>query len=1193
MVKRRREQEEVDVADVSINPTVPNGSSTSEEHDPLNEVDDTNNSEDLDDDDDDDDESGDEEEQSAKRSKVTRPQLSAQDVQIARETAELFKSNIFKLEIDELVKELRLKESHCKLVEKVLHRLHDIIQQVPKSAEFTLTEAEKYISDSKHKISIPFPDPKPTGLNYKLQYDTPENISLVGSFGLKTGIQQQNGMSIDVALTMPKSLFQPKDYLNYRALYKRSFYISYLANYLITLTKKNHLPVKISYEYVNGDKLCPALHIESYTPDNVHDDDLIFEKTKFSIRLIVGFEFGLFESKKLLPDRNCVRVQSESDDGKLPPTPLYNASILSSTTYNYYLKYLYTNKKSADSFRDAAVLGKLWLKQRGFSSHVNEGGFGHFEFAMLMTALLGGGGENGNKILLHGFSSYQLFKGTIKYLATQDLCNEGYLSFSSVVGEVNSVYKKNGFNVPTLFDKNTKINILWKMTNSSYSVLKKLANDTLQLLNDVVQDRFRPIFILSSNNPLLKYDTLIQLPLAHLNQKENFGPVEKISFLTFENFVCSKVHRILSKALDERAYQISVTASFNDSKWSIHKRKPSFSSENDDKYITIGLYLNPLECEKKVTKGPLHSDKANGEKFASFWGNKAQVRKYKDGNIQYSCLWSPSPIESTVVTITKYILDLHLTKDISQKLITNSTKFTQLIPRPITSLANSTQPIISPSNFQTLKNSYNDLSKILLNLKLPLAVRSILPISPALRNTSLILPVPFSVADPDFFNESILQFESSMKWPDELIALERTKTAFLLKIDELINKETAYKSFIVKDEHTIPYNNQVTVLHISTPDGFGFKFRVLTERDEVLYLRAIENATEKQKAIVTNVYLEFVQKYMGSVKHHRALSTLVNHFPFFSPTVRLFKRWLESQLLSHHFSDELIELIAIKVFVDPAPFSVPSSVESGFLRILHFLCNWNWKEDPLILDLAKDFENSEEKNNYIDKISDRLTVQTYQSMYNNFYSLRRDDPNALKVQFFIGSKEDPSGKLWSLNKVTLPIASRLTALSKASISLLLKSPDVNEKVLKMIFTPALKDYDFAIKLKTQAEFTTRSGLLPTNKFKNLIQTPTSFPDDIYSLQDPVQAFFEELQSKYNNAIILSSNKYTGLNENGNVNVITGLFNPSVTSAKKKFRVNIGYNTKPTEDEQLLFNKEAVLNEIVTLGGDLISSVEFK
>lgn len=190
------------------------------------------------------------------------------------------------------------------------------------------------------------------------------------------------------------------------------------------------MPIKISYHYLNDDVLNPVLKLESIQTEN--PDDLNFVKTKFSINVIAAFPFGIFDTKKLLPDKNCIRVQAESET--LPPTPLYNSSLLSLTAYDYYLKYLYTTKKSAEAFQDACILGRLWLQQRGFGSSINKGGFGHFEFSMLMSALLNGGGLNGNKILLHGFSSYQLFKGTIKYLASMDL-NSGYLSFSSLIGE--------------------------------------------------------------------------------------------------------------------------------------------------------------------------------------------------------------------------------------------------------------------------------------------------------------------------------------------------------------------------------------------------------------------------------------------------------------------------------------------------------------------------------------------------------------------------------------------------------------------------------------------------------------------------------------------------------------------------------------------------------------------------------------
>lgn len=79
--------------------------------------------------------------QSKDRKNIKRQKISSHDIQVARETAELFKSNIFKLQIDELVRELRLKDSHCILIEKVLHKLNNIIQEVPNSDRFSLEEA--------------------------------------------------------------------------------------------------------------------------------------------------------------------------------------------------------------------------------------------------------------------------------------------------------------------------------------------------------------------------------------------------------------------------------------------------------------------------------------------------------------------------------------------------------------------------------------------------------------------------------------------------------------------------------------------------------------------------------------------------------------------------------------------------------------------------------------------------------------------------------------------------------------------------------------------------------------------------------------------------------------------------------------------------------------------------------------------
>lgn len=1108
--------------------------------------------------------------------KKQKKQLSAQEIQVARETAELFKSNIFKLQIDELIKEVKLKDTHVTKIEKVLHKLHDLIKEIPPIENLSLEEIESRFTSK--KVVIPFPDPKPTKLNYKFSYYPPEDVSLVGSFGLKTGILQQNGMSIDMALTMPKELFQPKDYLNYRILYKRAFYLGYLAENLISLTKKNNLPVKITYKYLNDDVLCPILRLESIKTDN--PQDLCFHKTKFTINIILGFPYGIFDVKKLLPNKNCIRIQS--DEEELPPTPLYNASILSSTSYDYYLKYLYTSKKAAESFKDACILGKIWLNQRGFNSNFSKGGFGHFEFATLMSALLHGGGLNGNKILLHGFSSYQLFKGTIKYLATMDL-SSGYLSFSSLIGEsIASKYNQEGFNVPTIFDKNLKLNILWKMTNYSYSLLKRFALETLVLLNDVVKDRFDPILLHNVNQDYLKYDMVLNITVPDL---EEFGPSEKITFLTLENFIMNKLYVILKRALGDRVLEISIKVDDFINSFSINKRKITSQSNN----YTIGLIFNADECEKLVTKGPNNADEEGGALFRNFWGSKASLRRFKDGTIQNCVVWQYQQ-EPIVLSIIKYSLDNHFHEDISSHISTEINTFNKLLPIPLLP-SGSNQSVTSTTAFTNLKTSFDSLSKVLSNLTLPLNIKAITPASASLRYTSVLQPVPFAVSNPDFWNECVLQFESSSRWPDEISALEKTKTALLLKILDLLNKESIYKAFITQD-HSISGNNYITLLNILTPEGFGFKIRVLTERDEVLYLRAIDNASDKQKSRLQDIYLMFNKKYMGVVKHSRTITSLTHHYQFYSPTVRLFKYWLDSHLLLNQFSEELVELIALKPFVDPAPYSIPHSVENGFLKILNFLANWNWKDQSLILDLVKlndtlDLNEGKLLEEFDSKnLSDKLSIQSYQLIEKNFEKIRKLDPSAIKTQLFIGSKDDPSGILWS-NELTLPIASRLTSLARASMDLI-NSSGVTSQTIELLFTPVLKDYDFTMALKTN-KLAVSAGVLPsTNSFKNLVNGPSSYPSDLINLYDLSMAFSEDLNRKFGSVIIFSSRKFGFLHSDGS-NIITGLFIPSNLS-KKKFKVNFGIHIKPVDKDEVVINKDSIMKQIELLGGDLIKDL---
>ncbi|CAI4477073.1 CPA_1a_G0021090.mRNA.1.CDS.1 [Saccharomyces cerevisiae] len=1149
------------------------------------------------------------------------------DIHIARETAELFKSNIFKLQIDELLEQVKLKQKHVLKVEKFLHKLYDILQEIPDWEEKSLAEVDSFF---KNKIvSVPFVDPKPIpqNTNYKFNYKKPD-ISLIGSFALKAGIYQPNGSSIDTLLTMPKELFEKKDFLNFRCLHKRSVYLAYLTHHLLILLKKDKLDsfLQLEYSYFDNDPLLPILRISCSKPTGDSLSDYNFYKTRFSINLLIGFPYKVFEPKKLLPNRNCIRIAQESKEQSLPATPLYNFSVLSSSTHENYLKYLYKTKKQTESFVEATVLGRLWLQQRGFSSNMSHsgslGGFGTFEFTILMAALLNGGGINSNKILLHGFSSYQLFKGVIKYLATMDLCRDGHLQFHSNPENSSSSpaskYIDEGFQTPTLFDKSTKVNILTKMTVSSYQILKEYAGETLRMLNNVVQDQFSNIFLTNiSRFDNLKYDLCydVQLPLGKYNNLETslaatFGSMERVKFITLENFLAHKITNVARYALGDRIKYIQIEMVGQKSDFPITKRKVYSNTGGNHfnfDFVRVKLIVNPSECDKLVTKGPAHSETMSTEAavFKNFWGIKSSLRRFKDGSITHCCVWSTSSSEPIISSIVNFALQKHVSKKAQ---ISNETikKFHNFLPLPNLPSSAKTS-VLNLSSFFNLKKSFDDLYRIIFQMKLPLSVKSILPVGSAFRYTSLCQPVPFAYSDPDFFQDVILEFETSPKWPDEITSLEKAKTAFLLKIqEELSANSSTYRSFFSRDE-SIPYNLEIVTLNILTPEGYGFKFRVLTERDEILYLRAIANARNELKPELETTFLKFTAKYLASVRHTRTLENISHSYQFYSPVVRLFKRWLDTHLLLGHITDELAELIAIKPFVDPAPYFIPGSLENGFLKVLKFISQWNWKDDPLILDLVKPeddirdtFETSIGAGSKLDsktmkKLSERLTLAQYKGIQMNFTNLRNSDPNGTHLQFFVASKNDPSGILYS-SGIPLPIATRLTALAKVAVNLL-QTHGLNQQTINLLFTPGLKDYDFVVDLRTPIGLKSSCGILSATEFKNITndQAPSNFPENLNDLSekmDPTYQLVKYLNLKYKNSLILSSRKYIGVNggEKGDKNVITGLIKPLFKGAHK-FRVNLDCNVKPVDDENVILNKEAIFHEIAAFGNDMVINFE--
>lgn len=81
-----------------------------------------------------------------------------------------------------------------------------------------------------YQINIPFPEPKADkNVAYKLSYSPPSDINVIGSYALKTMIHEDHAFSVDLLVTMPSSILQVKDYLNYRYFHKRAYYLACIA----------------------------------------------------------------------------------------------------------------------------------------------------------------------------------------------------------------------------------------------------------------------------------------------------------------------------------------------------------------------------------------------------------------------------------------------------------------------------------------------------------------------------------------------------------------------------------------------------------------------------------------------------------------------------------------------------------------------------------------------------------------------------------------------------------------------------------------------------------------------------------------------------------------------------------------------------------------------------------------------------
>lgn len=643
------------------------------------------------------------------------------------------------------------------------------------------------------------------------------------------------------------------------------------------------------------------------------------------------------------------------------------------------------------------------------------------------------------------------------------------------------------------------------------------------------------------DEPWMVYDYVFKLSICTpLDRKE--GRREAQNFWT-------KVYALHSRLKDgvaDRVKHINI----------ILPKDNDTSTVPADGELAIGVVVEPSVALRGVDRGPSPEDEANSEAFRVLWGSKAELRRFKDGSILESVVWTSTDARALLEEIVGHLLKTHVDEKTASSF--------KLVGNDLEPIVPGFNPALSL--FDSVNAAYRALEQDIRTAQgLPLSIRQISPASSALSYSSIALPFARK-AYPAEPMDVVLQFEGSTRWPDDLQAIQVTKIALMLKLAEVLDQSPSKPRTRIglENEHSDIFNR--SYLQIKYPSSAAFNVRIHHDREHTLIERLLKSQDlhPKERENAAAALASYKRTFESRPAHCQAVQIIATRYPALSPTLRLVKRWFNAHLLGIHFPDELIEIITVRAFVHSQPWKPPGSAQMGLLRTLSFLARWEWQTEPLLVNFSGNLKSPE-----------------LQNASTRFDAWRKIDPIMNRVALFVATNYDTDGTTWTEFSPAKVIASRMTSLAVAAQNAI-KQQGFNLDITA-IFQPSSKGYDFQIRLSKK--FTRRNQLSKgDSKFKNM-QRGTIMDNDLVGY-DPIGQYLAELRLVFGECCELFYDVNGG-------DFIAGVWNPS--KGQRRWKPGLPYSTiplLPQEDNQAfeaIMNKDAMLEEMSRIGGDLVES----
>ncbi|KAK7032899.1 mannose-6-phosphate isomerase [Favolaschia claudopus] len=1130
----------------------------------------------------------------------TKPKLppSGEELRVIKDASSLFKSSTFKLQVDALLPTVRPKAARIPPLDRFLQTLHGVLTNLPSVApQHPLEAARKLI---KKGVSVPFCLPQPLeDTNWKVAFEKPSDITMVGSWPNKISVKAKDGckFGIDLAVEMPSDLFQEKDYLNGRFFHKRAFYLATLAE---AIQNSKSLNVELTYQSASNDPRLTKLVLEPRN-DETHDD---FTKLNARVCIVPVLPANSrIPLQRLSPSHSNIRISADGDFASIP-TPLYNSALLMALIPRAHLLSAFTLNEHTPSFGDALTLLRVWANQRGYGegSRLCVRGFDSLgSFWTVLLGLLVFGEESVNKAkrkpLGRGLSSYQLFRAALDFLSRHDF--EKTAAFHKAnQGHRFPPEEYEAHHEAVLVDSSSTLNVLAGVPIGSLQLLRTDARKTLEELNatSVANDLFSNVFLQDKRDLLTRFDTVIRVDISSA-QPRSSSLHSTLDTGSPANALISSITALLREGLGNRVNALAILHS------SPSTRPLSQALPTSPNVLYIGLIHDPQNALRLVDHGPAaeESDPSIAEHFREFWGDKAELRRFKDGRIIESVVWdikSADERSRVPAMIVRHVLQRHFNLDATavQSWQSGFDQVTKL-PEAVSRVYMGSGVAVG---FKGAMVAFDSLVKALkaLNEQLPLSLAVVSPISEQLRYASVFSPVPLSESLAQSLPqnarylpsmEMILQFEKSAKWPDELRAIQKIKLAFFERIAmALMSSVKGLKArVVVGDGVTTSKIQDVSRLDIVTPEGWAFSARIWHDREATLLDRLITGKgalphinfpSQKKKGKANQEAVDakevYLRRFIHAPRHHRAITALNHRFSAYSPTVRLVKRWLASHWVLHgHISEEVVEILCASAFVGDGsdlhlePDSgfiersgVPGSKERGFASVVQFLKDWKWEEGLFVPLYGPE-----------SAAGDPLPASN----------------NSRSGVWKISTEVDREGNVWTVHGPDAMVANRVRALAKATWDYL-QNMEEGELDVKAIFIHPTDDYDFVVRLDPSALPRYAQNIDSSLAIGGRYMNPREDPDESLRPEfDPARSLYDDLQRIYTNTFKIFCDPFGG-------DRFGVVWDPSLRQPRP-FRVLGGFSSTPVKKQKetekdkglVVLNEAGILCEIERLGAGLV------